>query len=156
MKNILVKSFLTVLFIGVLGLISGVGTLMYFSLSLPKISSLADYNPPLRSKILSKDGVVLASIGKENREIVQIKDIPPRIIDAFLSAEDSGFYEHTGVDYLGVMRALIANLKAGRVVQGGSTITQQVAKSLLLTRERSITRKIKDFLLAQKIEKKFS
>merc|ERR1711991_513854 len=78
------------------------------------------------------------------------------IIDAFLSAEDSGFYEHQGVDYLGVARAFLANVKAGKVVQGGSTITQQVAKSLLLSRERSITRKIKDFLLAQKIEKKFS
>ncbi len=156
MKKIIVKITVATLFLVFLGGVTGVGILMYFSLSLPKISTLADYNPPLRSKILSKDGVILAEIGKENREIVQIDEVPKRIIDAFLSAEDSGFYEHTGVDYLGVMRALVANLKAGRVVQGGSTITQQVAKSLLLTRERSITRKIKDFLLAQKIEKKFT
>lgn len=125
-------------------------------MSLPKISTLADYKPPINSRILSKDGVVLAELGTENREIVEMKDVPERIIDAFLSAEDSGFYDHQGVDYLGVLRAFMANVKAGRVVQGGSTITQQVAKSLLLSRERSLTRKIKDFLLAQKIEKKFT
>ena len=85
-----------------------------------------------------------------------MEDIPKVVIDAFLSAEDDSFYEHKGVDYLGVLRALIVNIKAGKVVQGGSTITQQVAKSLLLSNERSISRKIKDFLLAQKIEKKFS
>ncbi|POB13313.1 MULTISPECIES: penicillin-binding protein 1A [Pseudomonadati] len=130
--------------------------LVYFSFTLPKISSLADYNPPIKSKILSKDGVVLYDIGKENREVVEFNEIPPRIVDSFLSAEDSNFYNHDGVDYFGVLRALVANLKAGRVVQGGSTITQQVAKSLLLSSERSITRKIKDFLLAQKIEKRFN
>ena len=140
----------------IVGVMSVGGVLIYFSMSLPKISTLADYKPAINSRILSKDGVVLTEIGKENRDVVEIKDVPKRIIDAFLSAEDSGFYEHQGVDYLGVARAFLANIKAGKVVQGGSTITQQVAKSLLLSRERSITRKIKDFLLAQKIEKKFS
>ena len=132
-----------------------VSTIIYFSLSLPQISTLGDYKPPIPSQILSKRGVVLAEIGIEKREIVKMEDIPKVIIDAFLSAEDDSFYKHKGVDYLGVLRALIVNIKAGRVVQGGSTITQQVAKSLLLSNERSISRKIKDFLLAQKIEKKF-
>ncbi|MEE3079712.1 MAG: transglycosylase domain-containing protein, partial [Bdellovibrionota bacterium] len=130
----------------IVGVMSVGGVLIYFSMSLPKISTLADYKPAINSRILSKDGVVLTEIGKENRDVVEIKDVPKRIIDAFLSAEDSGFYEHQGVDYLGVARAFLANIKAGKVVQGGSTITQQVAKSLLLSRERSITRKIKDFL----------
>ena len=133
-----------------------VSTIIYFSLSLPQISSLSDYKPPIPSQILSKRGVVLAEIGIEKREIVKMEDIPKVIIDAFLSAEDDSFYEHKGVDYFGVLRALIVNIKAGKVVQGGSTITQQVAKSLLLSNERSISRKIKDFLLAQKIEKRFS
>ncbi|MBI2521335.1 MAG: PBP1A family penicillin-binding protein [Bdellovibrio sp.] len=78
------------------------------------------------------------------------------MIDAFLAAEDDAFYQHHGVDYWGVLRAMLMNIKAGKVVQGGSTITQQVAKSLLLTKERSVSRKVKDFLLALKIEEKFS
>ncbi|RZF22963.1 PBP1A family penicillin-binding protein [Halobacteriovorax vibrionivorans] len=143
-------------FLVLIGGLACFSVLVYFSFTLPKISSLADYNPPIKSKILSKDGVILYNIGKQNRELVEFDDIPPRVVDAFLSAEDSNFYEHEGVDYVGVLRAFVANIKAGRVVQGGSTITQQVAKSLLLTSERSITRKIKDFLLAQKIEKRFN
>lgn len=152
LKRLLVLMSFMVLFGGLLSF----SVLVYFSFTLPKISSLADYNPAVKSKILSKDGVVLYDIGKENREVVEFSQIPPRIVDAFLSAEDSNFYNHDGVDYFGVLRAALANLKAGRVVQGGSTITQQVAKSLLLSSERSITRKIKDFLLAQKIEKRFN
>lgn len=139
-----------------IGGVTGVSIIAYYSFGLPKISSLADYNPPVSSQILSKDGTILADIGKENREIAKMEEIPKRVVNAFLSAEDDKFYEHKGVDYMGVLRALVVNLKAGRVVQGGSTITQQVAKSLLLSRERSIARKIKDFLLAQRIEEKFS
>lgn len=151
------KRFLVLMsFLVLFGGLFSFSILVYFSFTLPKISSLADYKPAVKSKILSKDGVVLYDIGKENREVVEFSEIPPRVVDAFLSAEDSNFYNHDGVDYFGVLRAAIANLKAGRVVQGGSTITQQVAKSLLLSSERSITRKIKDFLLAQKIEKRFN
>jgi len=142
--------------LGVIGAVFGISIIVYFSFTLPKISKLSDYSPPITSQILAKDGTVLASLSKEKREIIQLDEVPPLVIDAFLSAEDSQFYEHQGVDYLGVMRAMIANIKAGRVVQGGSTITQQVAKSLLLSHERSFTRKIKDFLLAQRIEKKLS
>ena len=91
-----------------------------------------------------------------NREVVPIQEIPKIIVDAFLAAEDSGFYGHEGVDYGGIFRALLVNLKAGKIVQGGSTITQQVAKSLLLSRERDLSRKIKDFLLAQRIEERFT
>jgi len=156
MKNKLIKVFWFLILCTFIGGISGFAVLTYFSMSLPKISTLADYRPSLPSQILARHGEVLATIGKEKREIADFEEIPKIIIDAFLSAEDDGFYEHQGVDYLGLLRAFIVNLKAGRVVQGGSTITQQVAKSLLLTKERSISRKIKDFLLAQKIEKKFS
>lgn len=130
--------------------------LFSFSYDLPKISSLADYNPAIASQILSKDGTVLLEIGPEKREIIQLADVPTRVIDAFISAEDSGFYIHQGVDYLGIVRAMLMNIKAGRVVQGGSTITQQVAKSLLLNSERSVSRKIKDFLLAHQIEKELT
>jgi penicillin-binding protein 1A len=156
MKQFIIRFFvLVVVGTSLIGL-AGVGVLIYFSMDLPKISTLADYNPPLPSQILSADGHVLAVLGTEDREIVSIDEVPQVIIDAFLSAEDAGFYEHSGVDYLGLARAMLVNLKAGRVVQGGSTITQQVAKSLLLTRERSYTRKIKDFLLAIRIEQHFT
>ncbi|MEI8347647.1 MAG: transglycosylase domain-containing protein, partial [Pseudomonadota bacterium] len=93
----------------------------YFSMDLPKISSLADYRPVIPSQILAKDGTVLAELGKEKREVVAFKDIPPIIVDAFLSAEDSGFYQHSGIDFEGILRAAIKNVVAGKVVQGGST-----------------------------------
>jgi penicillin-binding protein 1A len=156
MKKIILKIALFGIISVVLCAMVGTVTLIYFSFTLPKISKLSDYKPPLPSRILSEDGTILAEIYLQKREIVPMDKVPQRIVDAFLSAEDSNFYDHSGVDYISVFRAFIANLKAGRVVQGGSTITQQVAKSLLLTRERSLTRKIKDFLLAQKIEEKFS
>lgn len=155
-KKIILRGLFLFLGLGLMGAIFAIGVIVYFSASLPKIESLSDYRPALSSQILSKDGDILAEVGREIREVVEMEEVPQVVIDAFLSAEDANFYEHTGVDYYGVLRAAMANLKAGRVVQGGSTITQQVAKSLLLTSERSISRKIKDFLLAQKIEEKFS
>jgi penicillin-binding protein 1A len=140
--------------LGVAGVVTLVALFMYVSMDLPQISSLADYQPPVASQIVSQDGKVLLELYTEKRDIAKMEEIPKRVIDAFLSAEDDNFYNHQGVDYMGVIRAMLANVKAGRVVQGGSTITQQVAKSLLLTKERSVTRKIKDFLLAQRMEKK--
>ncbi len=128
----------------------------FLNLDLPKLDRLQDYKPNLASQIISKDGVILAELGLEKREIASMKEIPPRVLNAFLSAEDDNFYTHKGVDYLGLARAMFANLKAGRVVQGGSTITQQVAKTFLLSSEKSITRKIKDFILAQRIEEKLT
>lgn len=156
MKNKILNVLWIICGIGFLGSIMAVMLLAYFSFGLPRISTLADYRPPLPTKILAKDGTVLAVLGKERRQVVTLDEIPSRVLDAFLSAEDDAFFQHTGVDYLGIVRAMFANMKAGKVVQGGSTITQQVAKSLLLTSERSIGRKIKDVLLARKIEKKFT
>ncbi|MAZ49216.1 MAG: hypothetical protein CME65_11695 [Halobacteriovoraceae bacterium] len=132
------------------------GIVMYISTDLPEINSLTEYSPPLPSRVYSKDGTLLMELSLQKREIAEIEEIPPMIINAFLSAEDDNFYNHSGVDYMGIARAMVANLKAGRIVQGASTITQQVAKSLLLSSERTYTRKIKDLLLARKIEEKFS
>jgi len=124
-------------------------------MDLPQINSLKDYNPPMNSKILSKEGEVLLEIGTETRDVVSFKKIPKKVVDAFLAAEDDNFYNHKGIDYLGIIRAFVVNMKEGKLVQGGSTITQQVAKSFLLSKERTISRKIKDLLLAHKIEEKF-
>ncbi|MFZ4712793.1 MAG: penicillin-binding protein 1A [Bacteriovoracaceae bacterium] len=149
-----IRLIIGLIMLAVAGVLTLVGLFMYVSMDLPQISSLADYQPPVASQILSQDGKILLELYTEKREIAKMEEIPRRVIDAFLSAEDDNFYNHQGVDYMGVVRAMFANLRAGRVVQGGSTITQQVAKSLLLSKERSVTRKIKDFLLAQRIEKK--
>ncbi len=142
--------------LGLLGIFSVVGIFFYISMDLPQINSLKDYNPPMNSKILSKDGEVLLDMGVETREVIPFEKIPKRVVDAFLSAEDDNFYQHQGIDYYGIMRAFIVNLREGRLVQGGSTITQQVAKSFLLSKNRDISRKIKDILLARKIEQKFT
>jgi penicillin-binding protein 1A len=152
LKNIIIIFFSGVIFTSIFLF----GLFIYVSYDLPKISSLSDYNPPIPSRIYTKDKKLLLEIGKERRSIVAFDQIPKRVLNAFLSAEDDNFYNHKGVDYFGLARAMLANLKAGRVVQGGSTITQQVAKSLLLSREKTIARKMRDFLLAIKIEEKFT
>lgn len=155
-KQDLIKAGYVLVGLFTLGIIGIISILTYFSMSLPKIEGLSDYRPVIQSQILSKDGTILAEFGAEKREIVDMKDVPKFVINAFLAAEDDSFYQHTGVDYGGIARAMLVNLKAGKVVQGGSTITQQVAKSFFLSKERSISRKIKDVLLAHKIEKKLS
>lgn len=155
MKRLL-KTLVVLVILGVLGIFSVLGLFFVVSLDLPQINSLKDYNPPKSSRILSKDGEVLLELGLENRDVVAFEEIPPKVVSAFLAAEDDNFYNHKGVDYWGILRAFVVNLREGRLVQGGSTITQQVAKSFLLSRERTITRKIKDLLLARKIEQKLN
>lgn len=142
--------------LGVMGAIFIFAIIVFVSFDLPEIDSLKTYKPPIPSKILSSDNVVLLEMGKENRDVVQIEDVPKKVINAFISAEDDNFYSHSGIDYKGIVRATLINIKAGRVVQGASTITQQVAKSLLLSSERTFSRKIKDLLLAKKIEEELS
>lgn len=155
MKRLL-KVVLVLLALAALGVAGIFGVIGWIASDLPQINSLADYRPPMNSRILSRDGTVLLDIGKETRDVVEFKDIPQRVVGAFLAAEDDNFYNHKGVDYFGIARAFLVNLKEGRLVQGGSTITQQVAKTLLLSKERTLSRKVKDLLLAQKIEEKFS
>lgn len=152
----LIKTLAVLAILCLLGLFSLVGMFFLVSMDLPQINSLKDYNPPMNSQILSREGEVLLDMGLETREVVPFDKIPKQVVDAFLSAEDDNFYNHEGIDYYGILRAFIVNLKSGRLVQGGSTITQQVAKSFLLSKERTISRKIKDLLLARKIEQKFT
>lgn len=153
----LIKRFLYLsFFCGILGFFGGAGTLVYVNNNLPRIESLNVYEPSVPSFITSRDGEVLAKLSLEDRQVIGIENIPDIVVASFLAAEDDNFYNHAGFDILGFLRALVANIKARRFVQGGSTITQQVAKSFLLTSERSIIRKLKDILLALKIERKFS
>ena len=119
---------------------------------LPEIETLDDYRPNLITRVLDVDGELIATFSKEKRIVVPIEDVPQHVRDAFIAAEDSAFYDHEGLDYSGILRAFYANLKAGRVWQGGSTITQQVAKTFLLTSDRTVVRKLKDAVLAMRIE----
>ncbi|MBX7148230.1 PBP1A family penicillin-binding protein [bacterium] len=127
-----------------------------YSSDLPKLDSLKDYNPPVVSEVFSDNGTKIGEFWTEKRYLLSPKELPKTIVEAIVAGEDDRFFEHQGLDYYGIFRAFLENLRAGHVVQGGSTITQQVTKSLLLTRERSIERKVKEAILATKIEKSFS
>jgi hypothetical protein len=123
---------------------------------LPEINSLQDYRPNLITRVLDVDGNEIASFAKERRVIIPIEQVPKHVVDAFIAAEDGSFYEHKGLDYGGILRAAATNVLEGRKAQGASTITQQVAKTFLLTPERSYTRKLKDMVLARRIEESLS
>ncbi|HSO67325.1 MAG TPA: PBP1A family penicillin-binding protein, partial [Desulfatirhabdiaceae bacterium] len=128
----------------------------YISEDLPKIQSLADYNPPAISTVHADDMTVIAEFYKERRKIIPLSGMPDLLKKAFVAAEDSRFYSHQGIDLISIVRAFLKNLEAGEIVQGGSTITQQVTKSFLLTPERSFMRKFKEAILAYRITKSFS
>jgi penicillin-binding protein 1A len=120
--------------------------------NLPPIDSLADYRPRIPLRIWSADGVLLGEFGEERRSYVPISEVPQQLKYAILSAEDESFYRHSGVDFVGLVRAALANAISGRRGQGGSTITMQVARNFYLSTERSYIRKLYEIALAYKIE----
>jgi len=144
----------------VLGLVflgAGLGTWVYreFESDLPaNLSAVTDYQPIRASQIWSADGELIGEFFVEKRVLLPIEQVPDLVRKAFVAAEDGRFYKHGGVDYLGVLRAAWANLRARQVVQGGSSITQQVAKILIVGQERSLARKLREALLAFRIEKR--
>jgi len=138
------------------GLLSFSGLLWYYGADLPKTSELKHYNPPQVTRILARDGTVLGELFVERRTVVPIADVPNVMRLAVLAAEDANFYGHEGLNYFGILRALLVNLRSGRAQQGGSTITQQVVKNVLLTSERSLARKIRELILARRIEQELT
>jgi penicillin-binding protein 1A len=137
--------------------VMGSSTLYYILLNeLPSIAALKDYRPSIATRIYADNDELIDEFFLEDRKIIRMADIPRFVTQAFISAEDSRFYQHSGFDLQGMTRAFFKNVESGRIVQGGSTITQQVAKSLYLSSERSYTRKIKEAILAYKIEKYLS
>lgn len=125
---------------------------MWLNTTLPKMITVKDYEPILVSEVYDRSNHKIGEFSPERRILANFNDIPKIVIDAFLSAEDSTFYQHSGINYFAILRAFLANVRAGEKVQGASTITQQVARSLLLTNEKTYTRKIKEILLAYSME----
>ena len=139
--------------------ITVVAILWAFSNNFPDYKFLKNYKPPVSSKVYSGEGDLVNDFSKEKRIFVPYNAIPEKVINSFLSAEDKNFFSHPGVDAKGVLRAIINNISnviASRRLEGASTITQQVAKNFLLTNEVSINRKIKEAILAFRIERALS
>lgn len=147
----------------VLGALGGAGAAFAYyqferyTRDLPSVEKLkAGYDPPQITRVFARDGTVLASLFTERRTVVPMNQIPKEAKLAFLAAEDAYFYEHEGLNYFGMVRALIANVRSGKTVQGGSTITQQVVKNVLLDPERSLRRKVREVVLAGRLEQELS
>jgi penicillin-binding protein 1A len=120
---------------------------------LPRIEKLADYKPKQVTTIVDKNDQRIGEIFTQRRTFVPYEKIPPILVDSFVAAEDNNYWQHEGVDYIGMVRAFFTNLRAGKTKQGASTITQQVVKNFLLTPERSFKRKIQEIILARRLEK---
>jgi len=151
--SIIAKILVSLSLLAVMGITIGY---LLFSSNLPELSALSDYQPPLVSRVYNSDGELIAEYADEHRILTPFDEIPDTLTKAFLATEDQQFYEHPGINPARILSAALANLRAGHTVQGGSTITQQVAKNFLLSSERSYTRKIREAILAYRIEKSFS
>ncbi|HRH21055.1 MAG TPA: transglycosylase domain-containing protein, partial [Brevundimonas sp.] len=146
--------------IGILGLVALVGMIValytaYLFHDLPDAGELADYRPPTATRVYAWDGTLIGEFSQERRIFVPYDEIPPVVIQAFLAAEDKHFFQHGGIDVSGFGRAMannVLNLARGRRLEGGSTITQQVAKNVLLTSDTTIGRKVREAILAQRLE----
>jgi penicillin-binding protein 1A len=139
-----------------IGCIALTGLLKQYERNLPSTAELKNYDPPQVTRILARDGTVLGELFLERRTLVPIDAIPKSLKLAVLAAEDAEFYRHEGLDYLGMLRALIVNLRHAEARQGGSTITQQVVKNVLLSSEKTFDRKVRELLLARRIEQELS
>lgn len=138
----------------IVGLLAGYS--LYYIGDLPKIRALEEYHPYEASRVISKDGELIAEFYIERRNVIPFSEIPKYAKDAVLAVEDARFYLHPGLDIFGLLRAIFADIKAGEFIQGGSTITQQLSKMLFLKPERSLSRKIKEAIIALQIERAYS
>ncbi len=129
---------------------------LYFTHDLPDLTKITGYKPSLISEVYSFDGRLIAEFTTEKRKLISLEEIPTHVRNAFIGVEDKRFFKHEGVDFTRVVGALVKNIREGEIVQGGSTITQQVAKNLVLSPERSFSRKIKEAILAYRMEKNLS
>lgn len=151
---------ITGLTLAIVGAIAVVVVIAALSRDLPTIDKLAEYEPPITSRVHAGDGTLIAEFAQQHRVYVPYESIPEHVVQAFVSAEDKNFFTHEGLDFIGMARGAInsaRNTITGRGgLQGGSTITQQVVKNMLLTRDQTIRRKIKEAILARRVEKAFT
>ncbi|MEM7739621.1 MAG: transglycosylase domain-containing protein, partial [Pseudomonadota bacterium] len=155
------------MFFGVVGFVAGLAALIYAFVyvqtlvpDLPDYESLAEYEPPVTTRVHAGDGTMVAEFARERRLFVPIESIPDTVKEAFIAAEDQSFYDHGGLDFRGIARASIRNvqtkLEGGSRLEGASTITQQVAKNFLLTSDQRMERKVKEALIARRMERVFT
>lgn len=143
------------LLITLLGAAAVAGVYWFFSQDLASLESLQDYRPPTVTLVYDRHGEVLGEIYNERRYVVPFEAFPQHLKDAFLASEDANFYNHRGVDPMGIVRAMLRNLSEGEMAQGASTITQQVARNFLLSNEKKLARKVREMILAGRIEETF-
>lgn len=148
--KIAITTAVTLIVLGTAGLMGGY---FYFAHDLPNIQTMEDYRPPVVSEVFARDGTKIGEFWRERRLLATYDEIPLQLIRAFLAAEDSRFFEHRGVDPYGIARAIWEDVKAREFVQGASTITQQITRSILLTRERKVGRKVREAILATRLER---
>ena len=135
------------------GILLAVFVFAFIYRQLPPIDTLADYRPRVPLRVWSADGKLIGEFGEERRDFVRLSEVPEHVKHAILAAEDDGFYEHPGIEITGIIRAALSNALTGRRGQGGSTITQQVARNFFLSSERTYTRKLYEIAMSFKIEK---
>lgn len=145
-----------VVFLLSLGLLGLVGIFSYYGRSLPTVDKLEKYDPPQTTRVVDRKGRLIAELFEERRSVVPMKRIPRVVVLSVLAAEDADFYLHRGLDYAGILRALWLDAMHLRASQGASTITQQIVKNLLLTPERTIARKVKELILARRLEQELT
>lgn len=145
------------------GLAALAGGYLYFARGLPEIPTLSEYRPPIVTEMISSDGQIAGEFFEERRKVVPYERIPKKLLQAFVASEDQHFFEHGGIDWLGTMRAAVNTYVLRRKIQGGSTITQQTAKAILISSEgfqagtkKSLSRKVREFILAKRLERAFT
>ena len=136
----------------VLGVLSIVGAFWYYGRDLPTVVSMREYQPSQVTRVLDRNGALIGELFEERRTVVAMSKIPRVVVLAFLAAEDADFYRHRGLDYQGILRAIFRDVVSGRPVQGASTITQQIVKNIFLSHERTVTRKVRELILARRLE----
>lgn len=142
--------------LGMLAIIAFAGALAYYGRDLPDVQRLRDYRPAQTTRVLDRNGQTIGEVFTERRTVIPSDQIPNVMVISLLAAEDANFYAHRGLDYRGIARAILRDILSGKAAQGASTITQQVVKVLLLTPERTLARKIRELVLARRIEQTLS
>lgn len=149
------KIFLTIIALGIIGMLAGIATFAYLVKDAPKLDPKL-LKDPIASKILDKNGKLITEVGAANRDYVAYKDIPKVVENAFLATEDYRFYQHHGIDPIRLGGAVLANIQHGFGAEGGSTITQQVVKNSFLDQQKTVTRKVQEAWLAYQLEQKYT